>query len=213
MRPKCDHHGTRGSSASKNRAVGGISKSQVPVFGRFMWLATYFAVHIIEHRYTSVFPYLVNLISFSHGSTIGWTSPVAAKLQADGETSLDKPLTWNEISWIGSFTFVGALCGAVCYYLLLRFFSLRKALLMLPFPTMVCIMLASEGDARDQIILAILFQGRLHYLTCGEECSAFDYCSSFGGIHGWWAVFVFATLCGRVIRSKVCTFYVNDFSD
>lgn len=81
--------------------------------------------------------FVVNLITFSHGSTIGWLSPLTLKFQSKDDTPLNYPLTWSEISWIGSFTFFGAMIGTVVFYFILRYMSLRIAMLLLPFPTMV----------------------------------------------------------------------------
>lgn len=47
-----------------------------------------------------------NLVMAGHGSIMGWISPAIAKLSSP-DTPLDRPLTNEEISWIGSITSIG----------------------------------------------------------------------------------------------------------
>lgn len=137
--------------------------------------------------------FVVNLITFSHGSTIGWLSPLTLKFQSKDDTPLNYPLTWSEISWIGSFTFFGAMIGTVVFYFILRYMSLRIAMLLLPFPTMVTYSIDYQTYFFKNIMLGILCN-----FNVGQDIIPFDCGTIVIWLYWRRTVFVFTSICGRV---------------
>lgn len=54
--------------------------------------------------------FLVNILTFSHGLGFGWISPLIRLLQSD-ETPMSRPITTEELSWIGATVCIGSLMG------------------------------------------------------------------------------------------------------
>uniref|UniRef100_A0A8D8Z2U3 Facilitated trehalose transporter Tret1 n=1 Tax=Cacopsylla melanoneura TaxID=428564 RepID=A0A8D8Z2U3_9HEMI len=58
---------------------------------------------------------VVNIITFAFGNVNGWPSPAQSKLQSPNPPIGDRPLTDEEISWLGSIVFMGGVIGALIW--------------------------------------------------------------------------------------------------
>lgn len=54
---------------------------------------------------------IANLAAFCVGTMLGWTSPMQPLLESSNPPVGERPLTREELSWIGSINFVGAIIG------------------------------------------------------------------------------------------------------
>lgn len=78
---------------------------------------------------------IVNLISFVHGAATGWLSPTVSVLQSL-DTPLDRPITMEELSWIGSLLSMGGIAGNFMFSMLAERFGRKFALIVLALPNL-----------------------------------------------------------------------------
>lgn len=66
----------------------------------------------LESRYSKqiLAAFILNILTFCHGLAFGWVSPLMQLLHSQ-DTPLYRPLTIEEISWIGANTCLGGLFG------------------------------------------------------------------------------------------------------
>lgn len=93
-----------------------------------------------------------------HGAIVGWIAPALGKLSSD-QTPLDKPLSSNEISWIGSINCLGGLCGSFSFGYFISVVGCKRAMLFLTIPCVVFWCLIYFGNVYYQILIARIFSG------------------------------------------------------
>lgn len=66
----------------------------------------------LESPYTKqiLAAFILNILTFCHGLAFGWVSPLMKLLYSD-DTPLYRPVTIEELSWIGANTCLGGLVG------------------------------------------------------------------------------------------------------
>lgn len=79
----------------------------------------------------------VNIITFCHGTTIGWMSPSAPVLKGEDSPLQSGPITVAQMSWIGSYFSIGALAGNLIFAILLKYIGLRRSISLLTLPNIV----------------------------------------------------------------------------
>lgn len=68
----------------------------------------------LESPYTKqiLAAFILNILTFCHGLSFGWISPLL-KLLYSADTPLYRPVTIDELSWIGAYVCIGGLFGDV----------------------------------------------------------------------------------------------------
>lgn len=79
---------------------------------------------------------LVNILATSVGASIGWISPSISFLQSQ-ETTLDRQLNSEEISWLGGLLPLGAMLGTVLFAWLAEIYGRFWMLWLSGFPQIV----------------------------------------------------------------------------
>lgn len=102
---------------------------------------------------------IANLIMLGHGCIIGWFSPALPKLLSTDTPLVTGPLNSQEVSWIGSITNLGAMCGTFTFGFFTAFLGCKRAMLFLALPSVVFWILIYFGDAYLDILLARFFTG------------------------------------------------------
>ena len=77
---------------------------------------------------------IVNIISFLHGTATGWLSPTLPILQSPEDTHLNRPITMEELSWIGCLISVGGVLGNFLFSVVAERLGRKRALVILAFP-------------------------------------------------------------------------------
>lgn len=76
---------------------------------------------------------LVNILTFSHGVGFGWISPLIRLLQSD-ETPMSRPITTEELSWIGAYVCIGGVLGNIFSGLVIDRLGRRWTILLIAIP-------------------------------------------------------------------------------
>lgn len=100
-----------------------------------------------------------NFIIFSHGGTLGWTSPALPVLLSNSTPLITGPLTNDELSWIGSMSSLGSVCGTFICGLLSMWLGCKRAMVFLAFPPIVFWILVYFGNTFYHILCARLIGG------------------------------------------------------
>lgn len=95
-----------------------------------------------------------------HGAIIGWFSPALPKLLSESTPLVSSgPLTSTEVSWIGSITSIGAMCGSFTFGFFTTFLGCKRAMIFLAVPSTVFWILVYFGDTYHHILLARFLTG------------------------------------------------------
>lgn len=100
-----------------------------------------------------------NLIMLCNGLALGWTAPALPKLTSEDTPLLSGPLTNEQISWIGSFNFLGTIVGSIIFVYIISLIGCKRALLVLAIPSIACWLLIYFGTHYHHILLAKLCDG------------------------------------------------------
>ncbi|XP_064541794.1 facilitated trehalose transporter Tret1-like [Drosophila montana] len=115
-----------------------------------------------RNRYQLLATMLTNLLCISHGTGIGWLSPILRKLQSD-ESPLDFQLTISEVSWVGSAVGLGALVGNALTGLLLPRIGSRLCLLLVAIPHAGLWLLVYFAEGAEYLFIGRFLAG----ISCG----------------------------------------------
>lgn len=77
--------------------------------------------------------FLVNILTFSHGLGFGWISPLIRLLQSD-DTPMSRPITTEELSWIGAWVCVGGVIGNIFGGLVIDRIGRKLTILLIALP-------------------------------------------------------------------------------
>lgn len=94
-----------------------------------------------------------------HGCIIGWFSPALPKLLSSDTPLLTGPLNSEQVSWIGSITSIGAICGSLTFGSLTTYFGCKRTMICLALPSTLFWIIIYFGNAYYQILLARFFTG------------------------------------------------------
>lgn len=101
-----------------------------------------------------------NLIMLGHGCVVGWFSPALPSfLSTETPLITSGPLTDTEVSWIGSITSVGAMCGSLTFGFFTTLFGCKRTMIFLALPTTIFWILVYFGDSYYYILIARYFTG------------------------------------------------------
>ncbi|KAH8310263.1 hypothetical protein KR044_000325 [Drosophila immigrans] len=75
-------------------------------------------------------------MTFTHGVGVGWLAPSLPRLGSE-ETPLDKPISIDQVSWVGSLIGLGALTGNIIFGLLLDRLGRKMCMYLLAIPNMI----------------------------------------------------------------------------
>lgn len=81
--------------------------------------------------------FVVNIINFAHGATLGWLSPFLPLLQSEDSPLETGPVTVEQGSWIGSILCLGGLAGAIIYGSLTNRLGVKRCISCIIIPNMV----------------------------------------------------------------------------
>ncbi|XP_031631805.1 facilitated trehalose transporter Tret1-like isoform X2 [Contarinia nasturtii] len=95
-----------------------------------------------------------NLIFLNHGSVLGWNSPAMPQLSSENTPLSSGRLTNEQISWIGSISNIGALCGAFSFGYITSFLGCKRAMIFLAIPSIIFWTLIFFGRTYYHILLA-----------------------------------------------------------
>lgn len=124
--------------------------------------APHLQVFIFSHLHfwhNSYFEFSANIIAFSNGCVMGWNSPALPKLASDSTPLLSGPLTNEEISWVGSISFIGALLGALSFGYFTDLMGSKRVVLFLAAPTITFWSLIYFGSNYHHILIARFING------------------------------------------------------
>lgn len=82
-----------------------------------------------------VYLILVNILTFSHGLGFGWISPLIRLLQSD-ETPMTRPITTDELSWIGAYVCIGGILGNIFFGLVIDRLGRKWSIILSALPNM-----------------------------------------------------------------------------
>lgn len=80
---------------------------------------------------------LVTIITFCHGTGLGWFAPMLFKLQTPSETPLDFVVSVEQGSWMGALVNLGGFTGNVLFGLLLDLIGRKACIYSLALPHIV----------------------------------------------------------------------------
>lgn len=100
-----------------------------------------------------------NFISFSQGCIVGWVAPALLLLASDKTPLKTGPITMEQMSWIGSMTNVGALCGIFTFGGFTGFMGCKRAMAFLGIPAICYWLTIMFGDSVHYIIFARFLAG------------------------------------------------------
>lgn len=101
----------------------------------------------------------MNLSSVAVGTTLGWPSPEAAFLNSEGpENPIGRPVTENEMSWVGSLVAMGALIAPFVAGILAERIGRKYTLLASSVFFIVSFVLLGTASSIGQILAARLLQ-------------------------------------------------------
>lgn len=80
---------------------------------------------------------LVNLSAFLSGTIAAWSSPVTEKLSHLDDNPLNREITDDEISWLGSLSSVGGIVGPFLYSFLMNRLGRKIPLILTAFPVII----------------------------------------------------------------------------
>lgn len=101
---------------------------------------------------------IVNLISLVHGAATGWLSPTVPILQST-ETPLNRPITMEELSWIGALISIGGILGNFMFSIIAERFGRKFSLIVLALPNLTFWMLLIFSTKVFHLYLARFFAG------------------------------------------------------
>lgn len=77
--------------------------------------------------------FILNILTFCHGLAFGWVSPLM-KLLYSTDTPLYRPITIDELSWIGANVCLGGLFGDVFAGILLDRIGRKRTMILICLP-------------------------------------------------------------------------------
>lgn len=78
-----------------------------------------------------------NLLTFSHGSNVGWFSPALPILTSDRTSLLDGPFSQETVGLIGSLVPIGAIFGGLGFGLVANWIGYKRAMQISSIPMIV----------------------------------------------------------------------------
>ncbi|XP_055595994.1 facilitated trehalose transporter Tret1-like [Uranotaenia lowii] len=102
---------------------------------------------------------IINIINFSHGAVLGWSSPFLPLLQSDQSPLDSGPVTIEQGSWIGSILCLGALLGTLIYGTLVPILGVKKAIHCLSLPNAIFWLIVYFGTSVYHLYLARFLAG------------------------------------------------------
>ncbi|XP_062125159.1 facilitated trehalose transporter Tret1-like [Drosophila sulfurigaster albostrigata] len=122
------------------------------------------SVFSARYRWQVIATMTVHIMTFTHGVGVGWLAPSLPLLGSE-ETPLDKPISIDEISWVGSLIGLGALTGNIIFGLLLDRLGRKLCMYLLAIPNMIYwILIYSAQD------VTYLYAGRFLAGVSGGGC-------------------------------------------
>lgn len=103
--------------------------------------------------------FIVNLITLSLGSAMGYASPFLPLLMSDKTPLLSGPITIEESSWIASLFCIGALNGTFIFGALAEYFGRKPAALCMTFPIFICWILTLCAKSVEFLYIARFIGG------------------------------------------------------
>lgn len=94
-----------------------------------------------------------------HGAIIGWFSPALPKLLSENTPLVTGPLNQFQVSWLGSITNIGAMCGTFTFGFITACLGCKRAMLFLALPSIIFWILIFFGNTYNDILLARFFCG------------------------------------------------------
>lgn len=82
---------------------------------------------------------IVNVITFGHGTVLGWVSPFLPYLQSGGTHLTSGPVSTEQASWIGSTVCIGGVIGATTFGFLTERLGRKRGLQLIAVPQLVSI--------------------------------------------------------------------------
>lgn len=114
----------------------------------FFWLVSVFAPISLAIQF------LGNLVMLGYGTILGWPSPAIPKLESPNTPLVSGPLTNEQISWIGSITAIGAMCGSLTFGYISARLGVKRSIMFLALPSTVFWFLIYFGKTYHLILLA-----------------------------------------------------------
>ncbi|CAH1404637.1 unnamed protein product [Nezara viridula] len=98
----------------------------------------------------------VNIIVFSAGATVAWSSPALARMRSPNATL---PLTAEEASWVGSILAMGAFLGSIPAGSMVDFFGRKWVIMSISVPIMISWILVYCATTVNMICIARFIAG------------------------------------------------------
>ncbi|KAJ6633527.1 Facilitated trehalose transporter Tret1 [Pseudolycoriella hygida] len=95
----------------------------------------------VTHQFLAIF--CANIISLSHGCSLGWLSPYLPLLQSDSSPLFTGSINLEETSWIGAILCVGGVVGNSVFGYLCKLIGRKRSITLLAIPNLgfwLCIM-------------------------------------------------------------------------
>lgn len=96
---------------------------------------------------------------FAQGFTLGWLATALPVLSSNDSPLLDGPLTNEELSWIGSMSCLGGLCGSSTFGYFISLLGCKNALTFLALPSVTFWAMIYYGKYFYQILAARFVSG------------------------------------------------------
>lgn len=105
------------------------------------------------------FFFIANLIMFSQGTSVGWSSPALQQLTSESTPLSSGPLSNSEVSWIGSINCLGGLTGSLSLGYFITIMGAKRAMLVLILPAVLFWIMIYFGDSYFDIFVARFLSG------------------------------------------------------
>ncbi|XP_055299077.1 facilitated trehalose transporter Tret1-like [Sitodiplosis mosellana] len=102
---------------------------------------------------------IANIVIFSHGCCVGWVSPALPVLLSDDTPITTGPISNEQLSWVGSMSNFGSICGTFIFGTLTAFLGSKRSMIFLAFPQIIFWLLILFGDTYYHIIIGRLAAG------------------------------------------------------
>lgn len=90
---------------------------------------------------------------------VGWIAPALAILKSDESPLQDGKLTYEQVSWLGSISCFGAICGVATFSYFTSFIGCKRSILFLSLPSILFWSLIHFGNSYQYILIARFFSG------------------------------------------------------
>lgn len=95
----------------------------------------------------------------SHGCMIGWIAPASPQLMSNETPLKTGPLTFEQLSWIGSINSIGAILSTFTFGFITLFLGCKRTILLLAVPSVIFFVLIFFGDTYYHILFARFMTG------------------------------------------------------